>query len=53
MQVIIDVKMASLPPHTREEFEEWVKFQVGYQGGMSMENPLVDYDLEANYCDFR
>lgn len=32
---------------TAEQVEEWVKFQVGNVGGISLENPLSDHDIEA------
>ena len=37
---------------TEEQFEEWVKYCLGYLGGCSMDNPLHEYDLEANSVDF-
>ena len=52
MKVTIDVKTELLPPHTQQEFEEWVKFQVGATGGMSGQNPLAEYDMEVSCCDF-
>lgn len=33
---------------TDEQFQEWVEYCLGYRGGMSMENPLHEYDLEAS-----
>lgn len=33
---------------TDEQFEEWVEYCLGYTGGISMDNPLCEYDLEAN-----
>ena len=33
---------------TSDQVEEWVKFQIGNMGGMSLENPLSDYDLESD-----
>lgn len=32
---------------TDAQFEEWVKYQLGYTGGMSIENPLHEHELEA------
>lgn len=32
---------------TDEQFNEWAKFCLGYNGGISIENPLHEYDLEA------
>jgi len=45
--VVISVDRAKLPDHTDEQFEEWVMFCVGQRGGVSMENPLWEIDLEA------
>ncbi len=33
---------------TEEEFQEWVEYNTGYSAGVSMKNPLHEYDLEAN-----
>jgi hypothetical protein len=32
---------------TEEQFDEWIKFCLHYNGGMSIENPLHEYDFEA------
>lgn len=45
--VVISIDRDKLPEHTREQFEEWVRFSVGDVGGLSRGNPLSDYDLEA------
>jgi len=45
--VVISVSREDLPPHTNKEFEEWVKYCVGHNGGISMDNPLHDTDLDA------
>jgi hypothetical protein len=45
--VVLSIDREKLPPHSKEEFEEWVKFQVGHLGGISMENPLHDIDITA------
>jgi hypothetical protein len=36
---------------TDEEFRLWAEFCLGYRGSLSMEHPLVDYDLEAETVD--
>jgi len=36
---------------TDEQFQEWVEYCLGYRGGVSMENPLHEYDLEADRVD--
>ena len=36
---------------TEDEVEEWVKFQVGYCGGMSATNPLESHDIETNWIE--
>lgn len=45
--VVMSIDRESLPQHSAEQFEEWVKFCVGELGGISMENPLSDYDITA------
>jgi len=44
--VVLSVDRDKLPEHTDEQFEEWVRFEVGDRGGMSADNPLQQ-DLEA------
>lgn len=46
-RVVLSVDRTALPPHTDEQFEEWVKFNVCQLGGISMNNPLSDIDMEA------
>lgn len=33
---------------SREDFEEWLRFELGANGGMSLDNPLDGTDLEVN-----
>lgn len=33
---------------TAEEIQAWVEFCTGANGGLSCDNPLSDYDLEAD-----
>lgn len=49
--VVISIDREKLPEHTQEQFEEWVKFQVGHLGGMEMSNPLHVFDLEAEVME--
>ena len=44
--VVISIDRESLPDHTDEQFEEWVRFEVGDRGDLSGDNPLQQ-DLEA------
>lgn len=48
--VVISIDRESLPEHTDEQFEEWVRFEVGDRGGMSADNPLT-LDLEAEVSE--
>ncbi len=45
--VVISVSREDLPPHTDKEFEDWIKYNVGHNGGISMDNPLHDEPLDA------
>ena len=45
--VVISVDRQDLPEHTDEQFELWVKYQVGALGGITLDNPLHDIDIEA------
>jgi len=46
-QVTIGIDRGSLPPHTNEQFEEWVKFCVGHRADIHNDNPLSDMDMSA------
>lgn len=48
--VVINIDRDKLPEHTTEQFEEWVRFQVGHCGHMSAENP-IDTDLDATVME--
>lgn len=37
--VVISIDRSKLPEHTSEQFEEWVKFNVGDTASISMETP--------------
>ena len=45
--IVISVDREKLPPHTDEEFEEWVRFELGDNGSISTENALWKEGLEA------
>jgi len=36
---------------TDEQFEEWIKFNLYYIGGISVTNPLCDFELEIKSMD--
>ena len=45
--VVISIDREDMPSHTDEEFEAWIKYAVGHKGGLSVDNPLSDIDLDA------
>lgn len=45
--VVLSIDERKLPAHTREEFEEWLRFNVGDRSEMQNANPLVDTDLQS------
>ena len=45
--VVISITTSNMPMHTKDDFEEWVKFNVGHSGRISNKNPLADYPIEA------
>lgn len=47
IQVVMRVDEEKLPPHTREEFEEWVEYSVGHRACISVENPLHEFGMVA------
>jgi hypothetical protein len=46
-EIVLRVDRSRLPKHTDAEFEAWVKFNVGQLGGITMDNPMWDMDMEA------
>ena len=50
--VSIGVSRKNLPEHTDEQYREWLMFQIGERGGISLDNPLSDIDLEAELRSF-
>ncbi len=49
--IVLSVDREKLPECTDEEFADWVKFEVGHLGGIKVENPLSNYDLEATVLE--
>lgn len=49
--VVISIDREELPPHTDEQFAEWVKYEVGALGGISLENPLCEEDFEPTVME--
>ncbi|MCP4984527.1 MAG: hypothetical protein GY928_00285 [Colwellia sp.] len=49
--IALSINEDALPEHTAEELAEWVKFCVGHTGGVSEENPMSGYDLEARVLE--
>ena len=38
---------------TREQVREWVEFELGNRGSCSGDNPLIDYEIEADRVSIR
>ncbi len=47
----IKIRVVAPVECTDEQFLEWCEFCVGSAFSMSNDNPLVDYDLEAESVD--
>ena len=45
--VVISIDRDKFPNHTDAQFKEWVEYKVGQGGGISLKNPLHEYDIEA------
>ncbi|GLQ31643.1 hypothetical protein [Litoribrevibacter albus] len=45
--VVLSVDRDLLPPHTDEDFEDWLRFKTGDKNWMRGENPLIDEDLKS------
>ena len=46
-RVVLSIDESKLPPHTREQFREWVEFSVGHRAEIQISNPLHEYDMES------
>ena len=46
---MVEVKFSVKPPveATEEQIREWIYFELGYHAQMSTDNPLHEYDLDA------
>jgi len=45
--VVLSIDESKLPPHTLEQFKEWVEFCVGHRAEISLSNPLHEHDMDA------
>ena len=45
--VVLSIDEDKLPPHTKDQFKEWVEFQVGHRAEIQLSNPLNEYDIDA------
>lgn len=45
--VVLIIDESKLPPHTRDQFKEWVEFCVGHRAEIQISNPLHEYDMDA------
>ena len=48
-KITIEINESLLPKHSDEDFDEWVKYCVGYYGAIKTENPLSEHELEAEH----
>lgn len=48
MEREVTISITSPCDCTEEQFQAWIEYCVGYSGEVSMDNPLHEYDMEAN-----
>ncbi len=48
----IEIDTEALTDHTDKQLEEWVEFNIGARGGISMDNPLNIDDLAATVVEW-
>lgn len=53
MEKEIRIKVAAPVACTEEQFEEWAKFNLDYQGSIASSNPLSEYYLKASEVDIQ
>lgn len=46
--VVLSIDRDKLPPHTDDDFREWVSFCVGERPDIDCSNPLWEEDLDAD-----
>ncbi len=52
MQKQITITVTAPIECTDEQFEEWAMYSLGYSACCNLNNPLHEYDLEADDIDF-
>ena len=45
--VVISIDRKKLPEHTDDDFADWIRFEVGQYGDISLDNPLCGEDMSA------
>ena len=50
--IVISIDRSHFPPHTEDEYEAWVKYQVGDADDIDMKNPLLEWDIDAKVMEF-
>ncbi len=53
MRVIVEMIIDLPCSATQDEAEAWIKFETGYTGSISCDNPLSDYEIEAKSVSVR
>lgn len=49
--VVISIDRTRLPPHTDEDFQEWVEAYIGQSGCISLVNPLAGMRVADEFRD--
>lgn len=50
-EIMFDVPVILRGHVTPEEIQEWLEFCLGYTGNISRDNPLKEYEFEADRVD--
>ena len=49
IKVTFNLDTSSFPPHSQEELDAWLAYELGATGSISMRNPLATEELEAAF----
>lgn len=48
---LIRVERDDFPPHTEDNFLEWLEWRIGQRREIDADNPLAEFEIEARLAD--
>ena len=53
MKINVEFEMEIPDGITDDHIQQWLEYELGCQGGLKLDNPLVGIDLSADYVDYQ